>query len=174
MLGYRRSVPDFDRPTPVDRSRLESLRYPRVLEAFADRYGGAFAVVCTAGWPSVVARDLLHALRAGRAEMHYHGDLDWAGIEIANWLVAHCEVEPWQMATTNYEEAVAASSASPSPSGIRLDERRVEASWDDELAGAMRALGRPCTRRAVLPALLVTWEGSNRRAEAVSHTVGRA
>ena len=27
MLGYRRSVPDFDRPTPVDRARLESLRY---------------------------------------------------------------------------------------------------------------------------------------------------
>ena len=27
MLGYRRPVPDFDRPTSVDRARLESLRY---------------------------------------------------------------------------------------------------------------------------------------------------
>jgi len=136
---------------------------PRVLEAFADRYGGAFAVVCTAGWASAVACDLLHALRA---ELCYHGDFDWAGIEIANWLIAHCGVVPWQMATADYQAAVAA--ASGSPSGIRLDDRRVEASWDAELAAAMRAQGRPVHEEAVLTALLVAWEGLGRRGLSMS------
>lgn len=139
---------------------------PRVLEAFADRYGGAFAVVCTAGWASAVACDLLHALRADRAELCYHGDFDWAGIEIANWLIAHCGVVPWQMATADYEAAVTA--ASGSPSGIRLDDRRVEASWDAELAAAMRAQGRPVHEEAVLTALLVAWEGLSRRGLSMS------
>jgi uncharacterized protein (TIGR02679 family) len=130
---------------------------PRVLEAFADRYGGRVAVVCTAGWPSAVACDLLHALREGRAELRYHGDFDWAGIEIANWLITHCGVVPWQMAPADYEAAVAAASALPS--GIRLDDRQVEASWDAELAATMRALGRPVHEEAVLTALLAAWEG---------------
>jgi uncharacterized protein (TIGR02679 family) len=128
---------------------------PRVLEAFADRYGGRFAVVCTAGWPSAVACDLLHALGDGRVELLYHGDFDWAGIEIANWLIAYCGVVPWQMAPADYEAAVAAAAGAPSE--IRLDDRRVEASWDPELAAAMRALGRPVHEEAVLTALLGAW-----------------
>lgn len=130
---------------------------PRVLEAFADRYRGRFAVVCTAGWPSAVACDLLHALQAVRVELLYHGDFDWAGIEIANWLIAHCGVVPWHMTTADYEAAVAAATGTPSE--IRLDDRRVEASWDHELAAAMRALGRPVHEEAVLTALLVAWPG---------------
>ena len=134
---------------------------PRVLEAFADRYGGRFAVVCTAGWPSAVACDVLHALRAGQAELLYHGDFDWAGIEIANWLIAQCGVVPWQMATADYEAAVAA--AAGAPSDIRLDDRQVEASWDPELAATMRALGRPVHEEAVLTGFLGAWERSSRR-----------
>jgi uncharacterized protein (TIGR02679 family) len=141
----------------VPTTRVLVCENPRVLEAFADRYGGRFAVVCTAGWPSAVACDLLHALRAGGAQMRYHGDFDWAGIEIANWLIAHCGVVPWQMAPADYEAAVAAASALPS--GIRLDDRRVEASWEAELAATMRALGRPVHEEAVLTALLAAWEG---------------
>ena len=56
---------------------------PAVLEAFAVRHGGAFPVVCTAGWPSAVAVALLRRLDAPLA---YHGDFDWRGLEICSWL----------------------------------------------------------------------------------------
>jgi uncharacterized protein (TIGR02679 family) len=127
---------------------------PRVLEAFADQYSGTFPIVCTAGWPSSVAFDLLGRL-LGSGSLYYHGDFDWAGIEIANWLVAQCGVLPWRMSAADYECAVATSSASSS--GRRLEDRYVEASWDVELGAAMRARGRAVHEEALLHELLASW-----------------
>ncbi len=50
--------------------RTSASRCCRVLQAFALRHEGRFAVVCTAGWPAHVALELLDRLGAPLA---YHG-----------------------------------------------------------------------------------------------------
>ncbi|MDP9436908.1 MAG: TIGR02679 family protein [Actinomycetota bacterium] len=118
---------------------------PSVLEAVAVRYGGAWPVVCTSGWPASVALALLDALHAPLA---YSGDLDWRGLEIASWLVRRCGVRPWRMGTADYLAA---------PSGAALDGRPAVAVWDARLGAAMRRRGTAVHQEQVLEQLVEQW-----------------
>ncbi|HEU4675829.1 MAG TPA: TIGR02679 family protein [Motilibacteraceae bacterium] len=120
---------------------------PRVLEAVAERFGGEVPVVCTAGVPGLVTLQVLRSLAACGARLRYHGDLDWAGLSIANRLVAQVGVQPWRMAAADYRAAAR-------PDGPVLEGRRVEASWDRALAEAMDRGGVAVHEEAVLPDLL--------------------
>lgn len=97
-----------------------------VPEAFAMRHGGRFAVVCAAGWPAHVALELLDRLGA---PLHYHGDLDWRGVEICAWLVERCGVRPWRMTVEDYLAA---------PGGGALTGRHAVTPWQPALAEAMQ------------------------------------
>lgn len=139
--------------TPWDLRRLDPqvagpvlvVENPSVLEAFAVRHGGRFAVVCTAGWPASVALDLLDRLGA---PLRYHGDLDWRGVEICSWLVERCGVEPWRMTAEDYLAA---------PGGGPLGGRPAATPWEPALADAMHERGVAVHEEQVVEGLLSAW-----------------
>ena len=141
--------------TPWDLRRLDPrvadpvlvVENPSVLEAFALRYGGRHAVVCTAGWPAHVALDLLRRLAA---PLRYHGDLDWRGVEICAWLVERCGVRPWLMTVEDYLGA---------PGGGALSGRPVATPWEPALAAAMESRGLAVHEEQVVERLLSAWTG---------------
>lgn len=141
--------------TPWDLRRLDPrvsapvlvVENPSVLEAFALRHGGRFAVVCTAGWPAGVALDLLDRLGT---PLSYHGDLDWRGVEICAWLVERCGVRPWRMSVADYHAA---------PGGGALTGRATSTPWEPSLAEAMQARGVAVHEEQVVEVLLAAWRG---------------
>jgi uncharacterized protein (TIGR02679 family) len=120
---------------------------PSVLEAFAVRHGGRFSVVCTSGWPSNVAVDLLHRLSA---RLSYHGDFDWRGVEICGWLRQQVGVVPWRMTEQDYRAA---------PGGGPLEGRPASTDWDPSLADAMAERGVAVHEEQVIRSLLDSWSG---------------
>jgi uncharacterized protein (TIGR02679 family) len=142
--------------TPWDLRRLDValgsgrvlvVENPSVLESFAVRHGGRFAVVCTAGWPAAVALDLLDRLDVPLA---YHGDFDWRGVEICSWLMSRRSVEPWRMSAADYLAA---------PGGGPLVGREAATPWDPELPTAMRERGVAVHEEQVVDMLLAEWGG---------------
>ena len=109
---------------------------PNIIAIAADRLGRACApLVCTDGMPSAAQQTLLGQLDAAGARLRYHGDFDWAGITIGNFVMRTFRAEPWRFGATDYLAATAKH-------GIALrDGRRVIAQWDDGLAGAMADRG---------------------------------
>ncbi len=123
---------------------------PRVLEAVAD-VAVAVAVVCGNGSPNLVTVEVLRALARCGARLDYHGDFDWAGLAIANRLVASVAVRPWAMSAADYLSA---------PEGLPLRGAEVAATWDEQLSGEMAARGCAIHEEAVLPDLLGRlWSG---------------
>ena len=120
---------------------------PSVLEAFAVRHGGRFSIVCTSGWPSCVAVDLLQLLDA---PLSYHGDFDWRGIEICGWLQQQVGVVPWRMTEQAYRAA---------PGGGPLEGRSVATPWEPALADAMAERGIAVHEEQVIASLLESWTG---------------
>lgn len=120
---------------------------PSVLEAFAVRHGGRFPIVCTSGWPSHVAVDLLHRLGA---PMSYHGDFDWRGVEICSWLQQQAGVVPWRMTEQDYRAA---------PGGGPLEGRTAATPWEPSLADTMAERGVAVHEEQVIGSLLDSWRG---------------
>ena len=120
---------------------------PSVLEAFAVRYGGRFPMVCTSGWPALVAVDLLRRLAA---PLNYHGDFDWRGVEVCGWLQLHVGVVPWRMTAADYRDTVG---------GAPLEGRTVPTPWAPSLAEAMTERGVAVYEEQVIETLLVSWKG---------------
>ncbi|MEO7979792.1 MAG: TIGR02679 family protein [Sporichthyaceae bacterium] len=118
---------------------------PSVLEAFAVRHGGRFPVVCTSGWPSHVAVDLLQRLGA---PLRYHGDFDWRGVEICSWLREQTGVVPWRMTEQDYRAA---------PGGGPLEGRPAPTPWEPSLANAMAERGEAVHEEQVVETLLDGW-----------------
>lgn len=118
---------------------------PNVVAIAADRLGVRCApLVCTDGMPSASQRTLLQQLRAGGATLHYHGDFDWPGIQIANFVLRTCGAQPWRLGARDY-----------TPRGGRaLAGTAVTASWDPELAPRMESAGHALEEEAVVEALL--------------------
>ena len=142
--------------TPWDLRRLDValgagrvlvVENPSVLESFAVRHGGRFAVVCTAGWPAAVALELLDRLGV---PLDYHGDFDWRGVEICNWLIERRGVQPWRMSAADY---LAAAGGGP------LTGREAATPWDPALAAAMLERGLAVHEEQVVDVLLAEWSG---------------
>ena len=124
---------------------------PSVLEAFAVARGGEAAVVCTSGWPAPVALALLRALRA---PLRYHGDLDWPGVRIAGWLSEHAAAVPWRMGAVDYLAA---------PGGDALTGAPAPTPWDPALAAAMSERGTAVHEEQVMASLLQGWPVAGQR-----------
>jgi uncharacterized protein (TIGR02679 family) len=120
---------------------------PSVLEAFATRHGGRFPIVCTSGWPSGVAVDLLSRLGA---PLCYHGDFDWRGLEICSWLQRKVGVVPWRMTEQDYRAA---------PGRGPLEGRSVATPWEPSLADALVERGMAVHEEQVIGSLLDSWNG---------------
>lgn len=127
--------------------RVLVVENPSVLESFAVRHGGRYAVVCTSGWPSRVAVELLRRLGA---PLSYHGDFDWRGVEICGWLQDQVGAVPWQMTERDYRAA---------PGGAALEGRSFPTPWDPALAVAMAKRAVAVHEEQVVGSLLDGWGG---------------
>jgi uncharacterized protein (TIGR02679 family) len=124
---------------------------PRVLEAVAERFGGAVPVVCTAGQPNTVVTAVLGWLREAGTPLRHHGDFDWPGVAIVNRLVGQYDVQPWLMGSSEYE-------AGFRPGSPGLAGTPVEPHWDAELGGSMRTHGVAVHEETVLDEILAALE----------------
>ncbi len=123
---------------------------PNLMAAVADTLGRHCApMVCVEGQPAAAQRSLLQQLRDGGARLHYHGDFDWPGIQIANWVQQDFGARPWRMAAADYLAAAADTVASGLLAG-----RPLLARWDPGLTEAMRDRGRAVAEESLLARLL--------------------
>lgn len=73
-------------------------------------------LLCTWGWPSIAARTLLDRFTA-ETTLYYSGDLDHAGVRIADWMEdrysKHLNFKRWHMAPSDYQLGVASNWPGP-------------------------------------------------------------
>jgi uncharacterized protein (TIGR02679 family) len=124
---------------------------PNLLAIVTDRLGARCApLVCTDGMPAAAQRTLLDQLCAAGARLHYHGDFDWPGLQIANHVLRRWQARPWQMHASDYEAALETA-----PRKQRdLTASEIVASWDPQLAAAMCRHGLTIAEEAVADFLM--------------------
>jgi uncharacterized protein (TIGR02679 family) len=121
---------------------------PEVIAAAADALAHHCApMVCTEGMPAAAQRVLLTQLVARGARLHYHGDFDWGGIRIGNFVMRAFGAIPWRFGAREYLEIVRSVKAP-------LSGFRVEASWDANLATAMITHGVLIHEEAVIDTMM--------------------
>jgi len=122
---------------------------PSILSIAADRLGTECApLICTSGMPAAAQQVLLRQVAGRGARLAYHGDFDWAGIRIGNFVMRELQATPWCFSTRDYE--VACSGVT----GQLAEGERVEALWDEQLAGAMGVHGKAVHEEAVVEVLI--------------------
>jgi uncharacterized protein (TIGR02679 family) len=132
---------------------------PNLVAIAADALGARCApLVCTDGMPGAAQRTLLFQLARAGARLQYHGDFDWAGLKIGNWVMRACGAQPWRYGTADYLTAIGGLSVP----GRSLGAESVEADWDSGLAKAMRTDGRAIDEEAVAAILIRDLEGAGR------------
>ena len=116
-----------------------------LLAIASDQLGSACApMVCTDGMPSASQRTLLRQLRDAGARLCYHGDFDWPGLRIANYVMRTFGAMPWRFCAADYI---------PRP-GRALKGKPVIADWDPALTAAMLAGGYAIDEEALAATLL--------------------
>lgn len=119
---------------------------PTVVAAAAHRLGTRSApLVCTEGQPKTAAALVLTQLASAGAQLAYHGDFDWAGIQIANLVIQRHGAIPWRYDASAYRNI---------EGGTKLKGRPVIASWDIDLMPAMLERDRAIHEEQVMDALL--------------------
>lgn len=124
---------------------------PNIVAIAADQLGPRCApLVCTEGMPAAAQRTLLTQLSDARAQLLYHGDFDWPGVRIGNFVMRTWPAQPWRLMAADYEQAV-----SRAPHALRdLNDVAVPASWDDSLTATMQNHGLAIAEEAVVAELL--------------------
>jgi uncharacterized protein (TIGR02679 family) len=110
----------------------------------APRGGPAPVLVCTWGQPSTAVIELLTVLASRGAAVRYHGDLDWAGLRIAQSLRSRLAWKPWRFGASDYLAAVRDGAPSRMLTGIPA-----ESPWDPALAEVMTEHGLAVEEEAV-------------------------
>jgi hypothetical protein len=77
-----------------------------------------------------------------------HGDFDWGGVRIANFLFERLPVRPWRFDAAAYREVAMAGR------GTVLTGSPAVAGWDPDLAPAMTELGMKVEEESVLEPLI--------------------
>jgi uncharacterized protein (TIGR02679 family) len=124
---------------------------PTVVAAAADCLGHRSApLVCTDGQPKTAFRALAGQLASAGVTMHYHGDFDWPGLQIANLVIQRHGAKPWRMDSEDYLRG---------PAGPPLEGGPVMPSWAETLAGEMQRRGCAVHEEHVLAQLLEDLRG---------------
>jgi len=122
---------------------------PNLIAIAADRLGEYCApLVCTDGMPAAAQRTLLSHLAGAGARLLYHGDFDWPGLRIANFVIRSFGALPWRFGAEDYAAYV------PSSTVQALVGTPTPAVWDTTLASAMRERGLAVPEEAVAATLL--------------------
>lgn len=128
---------------------------PSIVAIAADRLGASSApLICTDGMPSAAQRTLISQLAVAGARLRYHGDFDWPGLTIGNFVTAVLGAQPWRFGVDDYLAAACQGGES------RLSGGRVEAGWDPRLAAAMVDRGLAVHEEAVAEILLDDLRGA--------------
>lgn len=140
-----RSAPTWDVANVV----VSVCENPSIVAAAADRLRSTCRpLLCTDGMPGAAQQLLMHQLVKAGAILRYHGDFDWAGVRIGNFVMSQCRAIPWRFGAKDYI-------ATTDFIGRTLDtDAKVEASWDPALAGAMIARGREVHEEQLFEILL--------------------
>lgn len=110
---------------------------PSIVAIAADNLGSASAaLVSTDGMPGAAQQILLRHLVASGVRLRYHGDFDWAGLAIGNFVMRTFGAEPWAFASADYSSACARAIGAGGQHAP-LAGQRVEALWDATLSTAM-------------------------------------
>jgi uncharacterized protein (TIGR02679 family) len=116
-----------------------------LLAIAADRLGASCSpLVCTDGMPSASQRTLLRQLADAGARLRYHGDFDWPGINIGNYVLRTFGATAWRFDAQHYVPHV----------GRALSGAPIDASWDADLKPALAAGGYVLEEEAVASPLL--------------------
>jgi len=136
---------------PVEGAVIHVCENPNIVAIAADELGSRCApLVCTEGMPAAAQRTLLAQLTNAGARFLYHGDFDWAGLRIANFIMRNWPAMPWRFGASDYQSAVSCS-----PRSARdLSDVSVLASWDESLTKAMQDWGVAVPEESVVAALL--------------------
>ncbi len=120
---------------------------PTIVALAARRLGRRCApLVCVNGQFATPAKILLRQLKAAGGCLHYHGDFDAGGLQIAQRVFRDYDAIPWRMSAIDYIAA---------PKGKPIAAEALPASsWDPNLAEAMRREGRAVHEEAVAEILL--------------------
>jgi len=123
---------------------------PAIVAIAADRLAATCApLVCTSGMPAAAQRTLLTQLQACGARLCYHGDFDWPGIRIGNFVMREFGASPWRFGALDY------TAAGGEEGGLTLARaERVAADWDDQLAKVMADRGIALHEEAMAEILL--------------------
>ena len=122
---------------------------PSILSIAADRLGADCApLVCGNGMPAAAQQTLLRQLVASGASLAYHGDFDWPGIRIGNFVMREMGAAAWRFSAQDYVAARAGSS------GTLPESARVEAAWDLLLGVEMHDRGQAVHEEAVVETLI--------------------
>jgi uncharacterized protein (TIGR02679 family) len=118
---------------------------PAIVTLAADELGPRSApLVCTDGMPAAAQRSLLAQLVQAGAKLRYHGDFDWPGLRIGNFVMRRFHARPWRFGTADYR-----------PRGGRLLRGSAAvADWDATLAPAMQSGRYALEEEAVAEVLL--------------------
>lgn len=135
----------------VENERIYVCENPNIVSIAADQLGSACPpLVCTEGMPAAAQRILLTQLADAGAELHYHGDFDWAGIQIGNYVIKLFNAQPWRFSSDDYIEAL---TLIPSKDYDLVGEG-VSAKWDSALLAQMRTHKLAVDEEAVAPLLI--------------------
>ncbi len=141
LLRYPLSTDDSLRGVPIF-----VCENPTITALAADALGPAsHPLVCTNGEPATPARTLLRQLREAGADIRYHGDFDWRGVQIAGRVFRCCGARPWRFDAAAYRAA---------PKQKNLDGSPSETPWDPELSAAMASLGKSVHEEAIARILI--------------------
>jgi uncharacterized protein (TIGR02679 family) len=94
--------------------------------------------------PAAAQRALLSQIAAAGAALHYHGDFDWPGLTIANFVMRSFKAQPWRLRSDDYLATA----------GRPLEGALVAADWDSALATKMAKHGYALDEEAVMDQLL--------------------
>lgn len=124
---------------------------PNLLAIAADSLGcRSRPLICTEGMPAAAQRTLLAQVAQAGARLHYHGDFDWPGVAIGNYMMRVFGARPWRFGAADY---LAALADAPRP-GAPLTAQCVGASWDAALTSVMRTHSIGLPEEAVAASLL--------------------
>lgn len=120
---------------------------PAVLHAAASRLKThSKAMICTEGQPSFACQTLLKKLSDAGVRLNYHGDFDWGGVKIANFVFRLVSsVRGWRYGVADYKKLTG---------GFILKGLPAEAIWDSQLSIEMQRCGRGYHEEMVLDELI--------------------
>ncbi len=124
---------------------------PNFLAIVANQLGARSAPLLSVdGMPAAAQQTLLLELARAGAKLRYHGDFDWGGLRIGNYVMRRFGATPWRFSAADYEAAVAAA---PRP-GSALPGKDAEAVWDDRLGVVMRTHGLAIAEESLAASLI--------------------